>query len=403
MDILKQGIYRLYNKKNGISYIGRSMDVEKRMKNHLRNLNKNTHINTKLQNDWNTYGENNFDFEVIEELASMENSRELESKYIAAYSKSGVYNVSDPLEEWNKKIDNVNHYEGISKVKVGSISFSGLKREIINNLDKELNALEDALANGKAKFYLKSVIDNALTERLGESVSQDDDRIPLAFHEVYSIYNNVTIYYPRHQKYLNKMGIVLDEKELIIVSLRTYEKLTEMMHTDGLIKKSNKYIGSLEGRKKKRLDKLMSKKTKMSTASVPTVKKISGENKKDTGAIKYFVDNVFVKRPDIFTVIQDEVRNNKYMLFSKAFSEIEKDKNNFNDCLENERVKNKHEPLKKAIRNSGEYSVCNYLYNKDALKILGVDIVIEKDFEKEAIIVSRQLMKEISTILKEIK
>lgn len=60
------GIYKIANKINGKFYIGqteRSLDV--RWSEHKCNLNGNRHGNSHLQNAWNKYGEDAFEFSVI--------------------------------------------------------------------------------------------------------------------------------------------------------------------------------------------------------------------------------------------------------------------------------------------------------------------------------------------------
>lgn len=60
------GIYKIENIINKFKYIGQSHNIYSRWYSHKRELNKNTHHNYKLQNDWNKYGQNNFDFEIID-------------------------------------------------------------------------------------------------------------------------------------------------------------------------------------------------------------------------------------------------------------------------------------------------------------------------------------------------
>lgn len=44
------GVYQIYNPINNKRYIGSSINVERRLKEHLRNLKKNTHCNIMLSN-----------------------------------------------------------------------------------------------------------------------------------------------------------------------------------------------------------------------------------------------------------------------------------------------------------------------------------------------------------------
>ena len=61
------GIYKIENKVNGKVYVGQSIDINARWKNHITLLNKGNHHNDYLQKSWNKYGENNFEFSIIEE------------------------------------------------------------------------------------------------------------------------------------------------------------------------------------------------------------------------------------------------------------------------------------------------------------------------------------------------
>ena len=60
------GVYQIYNTVNGKRYIGSSIHIEQRFKEHLRNLRANKHVNANLQSAWNKYGEHSFVFEEVE-------------------------------------------------------------------------------------------------------------------------------------------------------------------------------------------------------------------------------------------------------------------------------------------------------------------------------------------------
>ncbi len=57
-----RGVYKITNKINNKVYIGESLDIRRRWKEHIEDLNNNQHHSYKLQEDWNKYGEDNFEF-----------------------------------------------------------------------------------------------------------------------------------------------------------------------------------------------------------------------------------------------------------------------------------------------------------------------------------------------------
>lgn len=61
------GIYKIENKVNGKVYIGQSKHIQKRWNEHKMHLRNNKHYNQYLQHAWNKYGEENFEFSILEE------------------------------------------------------------------------------------------------------------------------------------------------------------------------------------------------------------------------------------------------------------------------------------------------------------------------------------------------
>lgn len=75
---MKSGIYKIANKINGKIYIGKSLDVKERKYSHFYKLRKNEHGNQYLQVSFNKYGEENFEFSIIEFVAdNLLNIREI--------------------------------------------------------------------------------------------------------------------------------------------------------------------------------------------------------------------------------------------------------------------------------------------------------------------------------------
>ena len=61
------GIYMIKNKVNGNVYIGQAADIYERWEEHISLLRRGKHVNNHLQRAWNKYGDDNFEFSIVEE------------------------------------------------------------------------------------------------------------------------------------------------------------------------------------------------------------------------------------------------------------------------------------------------------------------------------------------------
>lgn len=59
-------VYSILNKTNGKIYVGQTTQGKTRFTQHKCNLRRNTHQNPHLQSSWNKYGEDSFEFNVLE-------------------------------------------------------------------------------------------------------------------------------------------------------------------------------------------------------------------------------------------------------------------------------------------------------------------------------------------------
>jgi len=76
------GVYKIYCKTTKKVYIGASQNMHTRFRSHITTLNKGTHGNKGLQQDWIKYGQGDFEFSVIEETAP-DDLHEIEAKHIS--------------------------------------------------------------------------------------------------------------------------------------------------------------------------------------------------------------------------------------------------------------------------------------------------------------------------------
>jgi group I intron endonuclease len=130
------GIYAIKNKINGKMYIGSSYNIKQRFTAHKSALKNNNHRNKHLQNAWNKYGEDNFEFIIIEHSSYPERILKRENINIKLF---------DP-EYNNIKVNNENkfYHSDETKKKIGLkskekyIKNPKLKEDFINRLKNRI-------------------------------------------------------------------------------------------------------------------------------------------------------------------------------------------------------------------------------------------------------------------------
>lgn len=99
------GIYSIVNTKNNKIYIGESLDIKSRWKDHIADLKSNAHANNKLQNDYNVFGEDVFEFRILLPHVSFNTLQTkaeliiLENYYIKQQKPELLYNIEDTKSE----------------------------------------------------------------------------------------------------------------------------------------------------------------------------------------------------------------------------------------------------------------------------------------------------------------
>lgn len=80
--MITQCIYKIVNKITQDQYIGSAIDLDRRKKRHIYELNKNVHHSRYLQNAWNYYGSEQFEFHIIEIVEHKNKLLEREDFYL---------------------------------------------------------------------------------------------------------------------------------------------------------------------------------------------------------------------------------------------------------------------------------------------------------------------------------
>lgn len=93
------GIYQIKNRINNKKYIGHSINITYRWYTHTSNLMENVHPNKELQEDFNKYGIDVFDFSVLELVSGKKKLIEKEQMYLNKLDFRNNYNVHRAIAE----------------------------------------------------------------------------------------------------------------------------------------------------------------------------------------------------------------------------------------------------------------------------------------------------------------
>lgn len=162
------GIYMILNKINDKKYIGSSNNVQSRITQHNWLLRTNKHSNTYLQNSFNLFGEENFDFKLIEicnlnDLVIRENY--YIHKYNTMYDKHG-FNLclvsSDRRNIVGNKtkinLSKINLHKNSNFYEFECINILNNEKKIFLSLVDAANFLiENGFTNGKSKHIRQKI------------------------------------------------------------------------------------------------------------------------------------------------------------------------------------------------------------------------------------------------------
>jgi len=109
----KGGIYFIISLVDNKKYVGRSVDIKRRLREHRNSLIAQRHRNKHLQNAWNKYGASNFVFAPYlycsEDTAIVEEQKQLDTLFMAP---DGTFNISKDASLGPSKVE---HRRAISE------------------------------------------------------------------------------------------------------------------------------------------------------------------------------------------------------------------------------------------------------------------------------------------------
>lgn len=94
--INNSGIYKITNISNEKIYIGSAKNLKNRWSRHKNELRNNNHSNQYLQNSWNKYGEQSFEFtmlEIVDDINDLEDRENYYLNLMKSYKREVGYNI----------------------------------------------------------------------------------------------------------------------------------------------------------------------------------------------------------------------------------------------------------------------------------------------------------------------
>ena len=125
------GVYKILCISTGKVYIGSSSDIFSRISDHKSRLRGNRHANSYLQNSWNLYGENGFEFSIIEIVNNQDILHEREQywiNFLKSYDRLIGFNLSEKVDQ----VDYDNHFNS----RMWIITTPNGEEIIVKNLQK---------------------------------------------------------------------------------------------------------------------------------------------------------------------------------------------------------------------------------------------------------------------------
>jgi group I intron endonuclease len=123
------GIYQIRCRVNGKIYIGSAVNLQSRWRGHWRDLRNGVHINPHLQSAWNAYGENSFEFSVVEYVGDEMLLLQTEQSWIVKT------NCTDRAFGFNVKLEATSAGMGIGRTWPGFKDPAGNAVTIVNLAD----------------------------------------------------------------------------------------------------------------------------------------------------------------------------------------------------------------------------------------------------------------------------
>lgn len=169
------GVYKITNKINNKVYIGESLNVHRRWKEHRDSLRQNQHHSHKLQSDYNKYGSRNFIYEIIETIDN-NYSTFLQRCILLVYEESYIkqynsieegYNIEYTIDKMLNKEKGIIYEHSINNRMLNALKSIKKNIEVNGKYIKPDDSKQESpkkTARKKKEFYLPPKMKNQIKE-----------------------------------------------------------------------------------------------------------------------------------------------------------------------------------------------------------------------------------------------
>jgi len=134
--MIQSGVYAITNLSNGKVYIGSTIGFEKRWNQHRSDLRSCVHHNIYLQRSWNKYGEDVFEFGVLEYLDNFGGLPSAEQFWMDIYREEGreLYNIGECVDcPWRGQERSKEHKRKLSEANLGKVLSEETRQRMSNS------------------------------------------------------------------------------------------------------------------------------------------------------------------------------------------------------------------------------------------------------------------------------
>lgn len=172
------GIYAIKNTVTGAIRVGSSRDIHKRFSNYKSLLNNNKYNNKAMQEDWNEYGKDNFEF-IILECCGVKDLFVREKFWMEQFGDKCIYNTNKIKNTKKKIIKGKKREEIHNRKSVAQAGENNPRCKMTKEIAGQILWLREHtnLTNVQIALYFNNIVNKNMVSRIGKDRWKDVEEI----------------------------------------------------------------------------------------------------------------------------------------------------------------------------------------------------------------------------------